>query len=256
MNRVAFFAHFDAQDRIAPYVEASLRGLAEVCPRIVFVSTAKLSETELAKVQPLVEQTLLKENVGLDFAMWQHAFDRCDLASCDELVLVNSSVVGPVFPLAPILQQMSQDSCDFWGMTDNTEIAWHLQSYFLVFKRRVLDSADFTTFWRSIDPHQSKQQIINSYEVGLSNYLSDRGFVGRAFAATQSWASPFKRWWMRRTQHANATLWYPLELLNAGMPFVKVALLKDKSKPVVPAVVEAMRLAGYNVDLLQLSDSK
>jgi hypothetical protein len=36
------------------------------------------------------------------------------------------------------------------------------------------------------------------------------------------------------------------------MPFVKVALLKDKSKPAVPAVLEAMRLAGYDCDPSQL----
>jgi rhamnosyltransferase len=252
MKRVAFFAHFDAQDQIKPHVEALLHGLGEVCLRIVFVSTAQLPEAELAKIRPLVEQTLLKENVGLDFAMWQHAFERCDLADCDELILVNSSVVGPVFPLAPIVQQMSQDACDFWGMTDNTEFAWHLQSYFLVFKRRVLESPHFAAFWRNVEPNQSKQQIIERYEVGLSKSLTERGFRGRAFAATQLWTTGFQRWLMRYRKRSNTTLWYPLELLNAGMPFVKVALLKDKSRPVVPAVLEAMRLAGYDCDPAQL----
>jgi lipopolysaccharide biosynthesis protein len=184
--------------------------------------------------------------------MWQHALTRTQLADVDELVLLNSSVVGPVFPLQPIVQQMSSDACDFWGMTDNTEFGWHLQSYFLVFKRKLLESPDFGEFWRGIEPNQSKQQIIESYEVGLSKYLLERGFRGRAFAAADTWASPLKRWWMRRRKRTNATLWYPLELLNVGMPFVKVALLKDKSRPVVPAVVEAMRLAGYEIDPAQL----
>jgi lipopolysaccharide biosynthesis protein len=252
MKRVAFFAHFDAQHQVKPYVEVLLRALAQVCSRVVFVSTSRLPPGELAKIQPLVEHALLKDNVGLDFGMWQHAFEHIDLAGCDELVLVNSSVVGPVFPLGPIMQQMSQEPCDFWGMTDNTEFHWHLQSYFLVFKRKVLDDPEFQRFWRELEPAQSKQQIIESYEVGLSKLLRDEGFIGKAFAATTSWANGFQRWWMRHTKRTNATLWYPLELLNAGMPFVKVALLKDKSRPVVPAVLEAMRLTGYDVDPAQL----
>ncbi|HTM45798.1 MAG TPA: rhamnan synthesis F family protein [Polyangiaceae bacterium] len=253
MKRVAFFAHFDAQDRIKPPVQALLRGLKPGCARIVFISTSKLSDAELAKLDSLVDQTLLKDNVGLDFGMWQHALARCDLADADELVLVNSSVVGPVFPLQPILDKMSADPCDFWGMTDNTEIAWHLQSYFLVFKRRVLDAKEFAEFWRSIVAEQPKNQIIQKYEVGLTRYLKDRGFNPAAFAATANMRSALQRWWMRLTSRANTTLFSPLELLNAGMPFVKVALLKDKSRrELALATVEAARSAGHAIDLLEL----
>src|SRR5690349_12938384 len=91
MNRVALFAHFDAQDRIQPHVEVLLRALAKVCDRVIFISTSKLSDSELAKLDAAVDQTLLKDNVGLDFGMWQYAFAQCNLADADEIVLVNSS---------------------------------------------------------------------------------------------------------------------------------------------------------------------
>jgi rhamnosyltransferase len=148
---------------------------------------------------------------------------------------------------------MSADPCDFWGMTDNTEIAWHLQSYFLVFKRPVIDSKDFAEFWKSIVPEQPKNQIIHKYEVGLTRYLTELGFKPAAFAPTANSRDAFQRWWMRFTGRANTTLFSPLELLAAGMPLVKVALLKDVSRrDLALATIEAARSAGYTIDLSQL----
>src|SRR5262249_1949876 len=146
-SRLALFAHFDAEDRLKKYVVEYLARLKSVCDRIVLVSTSRLAESEMDKVRPFVETILLKDNVGYDFGMWQHALERTDLADVDEIVLANSNVFEPIHPLEPIFRRMTEDGCDFWGMTDNFEYRWHLQSYFLVFKREVLRSEAFRSFF-------------------------------------------------------------------------------------------------------------
>ena len=40
--------------------------------------------------------------------------------------------------------------CDFWGITDSSEINYHLQSYFLVFKKNVIQSNTFKIFWDGV----------------------------------------------------------------------------------------------------------
>lgn len=247
MHRVALFAHFDAEDEVKPYVETLLKGLREVCSRIVFISTSKLGEREMDKLQPLVADVHVRENVGYDFAMWKDALDLFELGECDELVLSNSSVFGPIFPLAPIMARMSSDPCDFWGMTDNLELGWHLQSYFVVFKRRVVDSDAFRLFWKDVQPFRDKTQVILNYELGLTRALTDAGFRPGAFAAIDRWSNALTRWRMKWQKRYNPTLFYPMQLLRIGMPFVKVQLLRDNvGKVRIGPVLRAMKEAGYD----------
>src|SRR3954447_20053622 len=98
MKRAALYAHFDEAAEIKPYVVLVLRALREVCSSVGFVSTACLPPAELAKLEGLVTSVHLKENVGLDFGMWQMALSGLALEELDELLLVNSSIIGPIFP--------------------------------------------------------------------------------------------------------------------------------------------------------------
>src|SRR5258706_15691942 len=108
--------------------------------------------------------------------MIELALQGIDLSVWDELVLTNSSVFGPLFPLRESFDGMSGNPCDFWGMTGNHEIAWHLQSYFLVFRRNILHSPLFGQFWRTVLPRQDKKATIRNYEVGLTRFFEKYRF--------------------------------------------------------------------------------
>ena len=56
-------------------------------------------------------------------------------------------------------------------MTDSFEIRWHVQSYFLVIKRRALQSLAFSQFFNAVLPYRDKDQVIRSYELGLTRFL-------------------------------------------------------------------------------------
>jgi rhamnosyltransferase len=249
--RLVLFAHFDENDRIKPYVLHYLRALRSECSRLVFVSTSALPGSETCRLDGLVDQVLLKENVGFDFGMWRHALERVSWADCDEILVTNSGIVGPVHPLGPIFERMSGEPCDFWGMTDTQEITWHLQSYFLVFRRALIRSPHFTAFWNSVLPFRRKGSVVLAYEMGLTAYFEDYGFRPGALTRANAWASPTILRRMERTGQFNPTLFYPLEILAAGMPFVKVELLRNNIAEVdLAAVREAMRRAGFDLALL------
>ena len=204
------------------------------------------------KVRPYASQVLLRENIGLDFAMWRHGLEHCDLGDTDELILTNSSLFGPMFPLAPILERMGEAPCDFWGMTDNFEYRWHLQSYFLVLKRAVLVSPSWARFWGGVLALRDKEQVILSYEVGFTSFLVESGFVPGALAPIQSWAPWLVRRRMGLERRWNTTLFHPEKLLAMGMPFVKATLLRDNPGHVdLAPVYDAMRGAGYDLDLVE-----
>jgi lipopolysaccharide biosynthesis protein len=247
MKRIAVYAHYDESGEVKPYVVLVLRELAATCEQVLFVSTATLPDGELDKLRGLVSTVKLKENIGLDFGMWQSALPGLDLSEADELLLLNSSIIGPVFPLAPILEEMARAPFDAWGMTESHSIKWHLQSYFLCFKKSVLVSGHLQRFFRSVLPYKDKQAIILSYELGLTAYLVDQGFrVGSVGALARMRVSKSVRDRLVNRRR-DPTLFHPDILLANGMPFVKVSLFRDNPGRVpLEPVYDLMRRQSFD----------
>lgn len=251
-RRLVVFAHYDAQGEVKRYVQHNLRALRAECARLVFVSTAALQPTDLARIGGLCDEIVLRDNVGFDFTMWRQVLDRTDLAAWDELVLANSSVFGPVFPLGPVFERMATRPCDAWGMTENDDFAWHLQSYFLVFRSAVLRSPIFRQFWDSVLPYRDKEQVIRSYEIGLSRLLLDHGFRLEAFAPREGERAGWPFSLGGRGRRVNPTCGLPVPLLRAGMPFVKAELLRDNPFDVeLEPVIRELARSGFDFSLLQ-----
>ncbi len=194
-RRVALFAAFSASGRIPETTLLLLRGLREVCDEIVFVMGSPLVPGEEEKLRGLVRAAVLRAHDGYDFLSWKIAREKAlslgllDSGSTDELVVVNDSCYGPVLPFAGAFATMQDRSCDFWGLTANAGFAGvrHLQSYFLVFRRRVLDGPELGAFFNAVEPLGNRWRVVLRYEVGLTTALSAAGYawdslVPRSFA--------------------------------------------------------------------------
>lgn len=246
MRRIALFAHYDAQTEIKPYIVFYLRRLREVCDDVIFVSNSPLPKPEIAKATPHCSQVLLHANVGYDFLMWRLGIERIEPENWDELVLTNSSIFGPIHPLGRVFARMGDVACDFWGMTESKEIAWHLQSYFIVFRRRPIVSGAFHDFWKAVLPYRDKHQVVRSYEIGLSTFFCEQGFAPAVFVPTSQ--LPGRRF---RQSKFNPLLERPQLLIERGMPFVKVELLRaNPFGAKLAPVYTALQAAGYDGSLL------
>ncbi|MGA2243454.1 MAG: rhamnan synthesis F family protein [Verrucomicrobiota bacterium] len=229
-----------------------MQHLAELGFEVCFVSNSELSPESVGRLKQSCARVIVRENTGLDFGMWQRGLAEYDPAQLGELLLTNSSIIGPLQPLGALWQNQAGADCDFWGLTDNDEFKPHLSSYFLVFRQPVLHSARFRDFWRTILPYQNKFQVVFSYELGLSNWLEEGGFRWRAafpqqqvIAAHRSgrgfWGRCLDRCQALSHLHRNrelpprnTTLVYPDVLLQHGMPFLKVSLLQQSSLRITP----------------------
>lgn len=233
MSRLILFAHWDADAEVKPYIVAHLRALRDLGGRIEFLSNSPLPPEEVDKVRGLVGGVRLRENVGYDFGMWQDAIARADLSRVDELVLTNSSVIGPFSPLSPIFERMGGAGWDFWGMTESWTHVHHVQSYFLVMKRAVVQSRALARFFEGVMPYRLKEQVILAYELGLSTWLWENGFTGGAAfppaSLPRAWLADLLvrriRPWVYR-KRKDPTIYYPDRVWRAGMPYVKVALFR------------------------------
>jgi lipopolysaccharide biosynthesis protein len=247
LRRIAIFAHFDPQNQVKRFVLYHLDCLKQVCDSVVFVSNSPVDATQMAKLEGRCDRVLVRENTGIDFSMWRHGLATIALADWDELLITNSSLFGPVFPLRDAFSKMHAADVDFWGMTENAAIKPHVQSYFLVFRRKALQCREFSAFWQSVLPYRDKYQTIRSYEVGLTTYLAEQG-LRYATLIPNHLAKPR---WSRKPLH-DLTLSRPLALLQASMPYVKISLLRDNPKGVnLKPVYRAIDDTGYDRSMIE-----
>jgi lipopolysaccharide biosynthesis protein len=180
MKRIALFAHYDREGLVDDYVLYYLRGLAHAADRILFVSDCELRAGEAAKLEGLAELVSAGRHGEYDFGSWKRGLAHLDydLAGWDELILANDSCYAPVFPLEEVFERMSVVSCDFWSPSHNQIKGKfdHLSSYFLVFRRPVLEDEDFLFFWKRVESQPDANAVIAKYERGLSRLLSGKGY--------------------------------------------------------------------------------
>jgi len=275
MKRALIFAHYDKENLVAPYVFVYLKALQSVVSTVIFVSTSKLSDKTKEGLKPYCHKIILRDNEGYDFMSYKVGLSHIDHTSYDEVILCNDSVYGPFYPLTDAFDTMDKKDVAMWGMTDNYERSYHLQSYFLVCRKHLLQSNAFQEFWEDVHILSNKEQIITQYEIGLSRHIVAHGFTLDAYSKVKVsfkdkiilqlqnlTVEKIKRKLFSLFQHSSATatlgevnptltLWKAL-ILDEKMPFIKRELLRDNPKNIdINDVYESIeKISSYDVSLI------
>jgi len=252
--KVVVFAHYDPAGLVDDFVIYYLRALRDAGYAVVFISNSPdFGAASLQRVLPISALVLLRSNVGYDFGAFKDAIEALgELSRFEQVVLANDSVYGPLFDLGKILARCDA-SADIWGMTDNWASGYHLQSYFVLFRKPALICPMLKAFFRSVRPVQSKQWVIQRYEIGLTRAMQRAGLRCAALFPYRSAAAvfaetvragdltqqpglsvPHRRYIaqaMRQLESGkplNATRWFWTELVSKmRCPFIKRELLMD-----------------------------
>lgn len=276
--RALVLAHFDPHGRIDDYVVSALREYRRAADLVVLVSSG--ARDVPSGVRQLVDRFIARDNVGYDFCSWREGIEALgSLAGIDELICANDSVYGPTSPLGPVLADPRVADADAWGMCLSVQgnvarghrPAPHLQSWFMAFRRPVLESREFTEFWSRVVPLLSKDDVIDRYEIGLSERLQNAGFRLAAIydartaprlgwpeaVSMMSLRSPLRSFLMacrhmRQPSRQNPAEMRPLSLLREGVPYLKSSVFRVNHDRLDLAHVgrEFARITGYDMDLV------
>lgn len=236
-RRLVILAQFDPDNALPAHVRLHLERLRKDADKLVLVSNSPIDERGLEIARRLCDSVIERENIGWDFAGWRDALAAEDMADYDEIVLTNSSVIGPLFDLAPIFAEMAARPCAFWGMVYSRQKGPHLQSYFLCFEASVFRSAAWAAFWRTVRDIRDKETVILRYEVGLTRHLTDAGFRVDSYIPSPRFPGSIRLLYSRRlgrfpapwsVNRVNRTIHRYFELILDGMPYLKASLLWGK----------------------------
>jgi lipopolysaccharide biosynthesis protein len=252
------FAHFDPQGIVDPYVLHYLRALASVGHDVVFVTTSPTFAREQAdRVAPLCTRVVHRRNVGFDFASWSAGLEGEDLSARRRVVFANDSVYGPFRGLSAAFDAVESRGLDVWGLTESFECGRHVQSYFLVFERRAIESGFVAGLGDWIGVHADKKRLVDRCEVGLAARAERAGLVIGALwtpdALERVVAGRADFQYRGHPRPLNPTLvFWDVLLADLGFPFLKTDVLKN-DRHHSHALRDWRRLvgsAGYDVELI------
>ncbi len=264
MKRLLIYVHYNKNQEVSPHVLYQLKEMRPLFSRVLVVSNSPLPEQGLQdlKDQALVDQVLERANSGFDFAAWRDAMKNLGwskLGEFDSLTLMNDTCFGPIWDFSPHFLGMEADEqVDFWGLTNfraTKEFPEHLQSYFLTFKKPVLQDQSFFDFWQNVQDYDNVQDVINHYESGVTTYFLERGFQYKALFDTTEEAT-------EGMLHPDFTYYNPRRILEVGLPFLKVKAL-DANQSIAPYLLDTIQthsdypadLIVYHMSMVQQPDS-
>lgn len=214
-KRITLVAGYDAKGVVHDYVVYLVRALSQVSD-VYYFCDCEPDSAELAKLDGIAKWCGGEHHGRYDFGSWGMLIDRLgwdQLSSCDELLIVNDSIYGPMFDISDVLMEMDRSDCDFWGITANSQISYHIQSYFMGFKKNVLHSNIFREFWTQIGVFEDHLDFVKKHEIRLSSLLIDAGFKPRSLVTEHSFPNPSC---------------FPSALMSKfSVPFVKVKCFKE-----------------------------
>ena len=221
-RRLLVYVIWDRRGGVEDFVLFTLAGLRTYSERILVVVNGSLDEGGRAALEEVCDEILVRPNVGFDIWAHKHAIDHLGEAinEYDEVVFANDTWYGPVRPFGPVFERMDAEPIDFWGMTDHAReepnpftgkgvMHYHLQSFWIAVRRRMLESSQWRDYWRNLPSMPGYFDAVLKHEVVFTHAFESEGF-------THGVAFPSEDYPTDHPALFNADL-----LLDAGCPLIK-----------------------------------
>ena len=189
MKRLAIYMFYDPDGVVDDYVTYKLDSLARHDCELLVVVNGHLNEGGQKKLASVNAHVIERENEGFDVWAYREAllfvgWDR--LSSYDEVVLLNYTFYGPLFPWSEMFDEMDSKSVDFWGISahkaiehsfaDGVALPYHIQSHFIVVRQRMLKTESFRSYWEEMPTIKSYNDSVILHESRFTKHFSALGF--------------------------------------------------------------------------------
>ncbi|WP_372589872.1 rhamnan synthesis F family protein [Streptococcus thermophilus] len=229
-----------------------LEQLRPLFSKLIVISNSQLTKSATSTLKETgVDEVIQRENLGFDFAAWRDGMAHIgfeDLTDYDSVTLMNDTCFGPLWDISDIVEGFEErPNVDFWGMTNFRKTKYfdeHLQSYFISFKKHVVDSETFQQFWTSIKTFTDVQDVIDNYETKVTSVLTEAGFRYDAVFNTVSEETG-------DLIHPDFSYYRPISTLEHKVPFIKLKAFTDNEKKGRLLLDYITKLSAYPLALIK-----
>lgn len=191
MRRLCIFSFYDPEGRVDDYVIYFLKELGKFVEKIVIYSNGPLLPASEQALRKVASEVIVRPNVGFDVLAYKAGLEKIGFdsaAAYDEVLMVNHTCFGPIYPFAELFGEMEKRSCDFWGVTAHMEVTpnpftergrlpFHLNANFIAVRAKLLRSSQFRKYWKSIQGRATYEEAILEHEAIFTEHFSKLGYV-------------------------------------------------------------------------------
>ena len=208
MRSVCLYSSYFEKPVIPYYIRFYLENLQPHFSELIFLTNEKvLNEESIAYLKHKNIKLMYVKNEGWDFGMWHKGLKQIDVKAYDRIGLINDSCV--LFTSAqPFFDWLDINELDYCGMLDSNAIAYHIQSYFIVINKNAI--ATVVDYFTKHGVINDLKKTIQTYEIGLSQHMINKGFKVGALHSTKLYNGEF-----------SPTYFMPEELIRNGLPLIK-----------------------------------
>ena len=249
MKRLMIYFFYDKDGIVDDYVPYFLEKFKPYCEEICTVVNGTVTEESRKKLEKYSNVVFERENTGFDSGAYKYGIKHYGyekLKEYDELILANLTMFGPTYSPQELFDTMEKRDCDFWGITKHPaskysmagiKICEHVQSYFLVYNKKLLNSKDFEIYWETLQTATNYEEAVAFFELRTTQFFKDRGYKADSFIELEKYISQMED---------KESYFYPLiqQIKEDRMPFIKRKIFQC-SKENLP-----YNIKGGIVDLL------
>jgi rhamnosyltransferase len=201
-RRAAIYFFYDKDGIVDDYIVYQLQELKKNVSYLLVVVNGKLTLEGRKNLTPVSDYILVRENRGFDVWAYKAGLEYIgwdNLAGYDELVLMNFTMFGPLYPLKTVFEEMNGRDVDFWGITKHHKVDFnafgnnykykyipeHIQSSFLVIRNSLLKSHDYMDFWENMPMVKSYADSVGHYESIFTHDFKNMGYQEDVFVHTE-----------------------------------------------------------------------
>lgn len=190
-QRLGIYCFYDKYGHAASFIKTFLDDLMDNLDDLVVVVNGQLSDQARQLFSEYTKTIIVRENKGLDVAAYKQAILTLGwekLESYDEVICLNDTVMGPVYPFREMFACMDRKDVDFWGITayagetvDKERIPTHLQAYWHAYRRSLVSSPAFHEYWETMPLWKDYAEVTRKHEMTFTKHFTDLGFTWASY---------------------------------------------------------------------------
>jgi len=197
-RRACIYFIYDHDGVIDNYIIYQLNDMRQNVNFLHCVINGNLKPEGRLLLDQICDEVYMRENRGRDIGAYQAAIRYIGwkkLELFDELVLMNNTCFGPVYPFREVFDWAMKQDLDFWGLTWGQKIDWldgaeylhynsrktHIQSYFIVIRKPLLGSKLLCDFFEDMPEDADYGTSGSVYEYAFPGYFEERNYRGNVY---------------------------------------------------------------------------
>ena len=187
MKRLLIYFFYDKDGIVDDYIPYVLKAFRPFCSEVCMVVNGNITEESKLKVQPLIDNMLIRENVGLDAEAYKYAIKHYGyeaLKAYDELVCTNFTYFGPFSSMTEFWDTMDSKECDWWGVYRwpiANPIYHHIPSFFVGYRNSLLKDKAFEQYWETMKEIKTYADSCRFHEQRQTPYYDSLGFKNAVY---------------------------------------------------------------------------